>query len=851
MRRPASRWLQLANRSIFLPIGSPAALAVEGASKALTSGDRPQALRQLDRAWRLAPDHRGAIGPIYAGQLIADGNAGAAIAALRASLALDPRSDSVNLLKLALERAGRPLEGIPELFLEGRATESNGFIEGWVRDGANPDTALSVVVEDEKGHCRRLKCTPDPAGRSRQAFRFNLKRSGLKGNRLNISVLSADRGKHLLPVSPLLLGPAALVTPTPSHAATRTLPAPSRRAVDIVIPVYRNYLETVACIESVLKSRRPSGAVIVIDDASPEPPISKWLKKVAANKCITLLRNDNNLGFSASVNRGLELNPDRDVVVLNSDTLVFADWVQRLKSAAHAKSSTGSATPLTNDGSIASFPRYTVTDLSSAQAAALDQLAAKVNKGQQHDLPVGVGFCQYFKREMLNATGLLDAAVFGAGYGEEVDLCMRGQTRGFGHVLAADTFVLHRGGSSFGTRKAALMDRNHRLLTLRHPEFERLVAAHDERDPGLPIRRRLAEAQLMADRKERALVVSIPMTGGVERFVTERERALQAQGITPLVVSANKEYTNVSLRGAGASSDLKYVMPGELGALEKVVRGLRLSHVELQHFLGMPARVIDMIRALPVPMDIYVHDYVWICPQITLIDRLGKYCGEPKVSVCERCVLQKTPNLPEKIGVAALRRRSAKWLGDARRVIAPARDVAERLKKYFPDVRTEVVSWQPAPRVAPRFVPPESRVRVALLGAIGQHKGYDVLLACARDARSRDLPLEFTLVGFSQEDKPLLDTGRVFVTGAYHEVETSALLRRENPHVIFLPSVWPETWSYTLTYALETGLPIVSFDLGAIAERLRGLPRGLLLPLATRPGAINDFLLQAAMNGTR
>ena len=50
----------------------------------------------------------------------------------------------------------------------------------------------------------------------------------------------------------------------------------------------------------------------------------------------------------------------------------------------------------------------------------------------------------------------LDAVTFGKGYGEENDLCMRARARGWRHVLAADVYVHHVGGRSFGRRARAL-----------------------------------------------------------------------------------------------------------------------------------------------------------------------------------------------------------------------------------------------------------------------------------------------------------------------------------------------------------------------------------------------------------
>jgi hypothetical protein len=70
------------------------------------------------------------------------------------------------------------------------------------------------------------------------------------------------------------------------------------------------------------------------------------------------------------------------------------------------------------------------------------------------------------------------------------------------------------------------------------------------------------------------------------------------------------------------------------------------------------------------------------------------------------------------------------------------------------------------------------------------------------------------------------------------------LLRREHPDLVFLPSVWPETWCYALDHALSAALPAVAFDIGAMAERLRGLGHETLLPLNLGAEQINDRLLE-------
>ena len=118
--------------------------------------------------------------------------------------------------------------------------------------------------------------------------------------------------------------------------------------------------------------------------------------------------------------------------------------------------------------------------------------------------------------------------------------------------------------------------------------------------------------------------------------------------------------------------------------------------------------------------------------------------------------------------------------------------------------------------------------------------------ACARDARKRDLDLTFVVAGTTIDDRRLIETGRVFVTGPYRPDEAVALIRAQDAALALLPSIWPETWCFALTELWRAGLRVAAFDIGAPAERIRQTGRGFLLPLGSSPRAINDALLNAA-----
>jgi len=782
------------------------------------------------------------------------------VAAGMAAHTLNVSSDGVPLLG-----SGQRIP--PEFALDGR-TESHGHVLfGWARIGWLPTRSVQLRFEDEHGDVVFSKTRGVALSGNRWPFRLNLRGRRLHGHRIAVHARLPDGRWQALPDTPLLL-PRAVRLP---HKVARlpqwregSLPfkplnavaAPRMAPIDIIIPVYRQLSETLACIESVLSTAGARARAIVVDDATEDPALAAALDDLLAAGRISLLRNEHNLGFVRSVNRALAHSSGHDIVLLNSDTLVFDDWLQRLSDTAYHGPRVGTVTPFSNDGSIASYPRRFGGALGADAAAAISKLTAATHAGISAEIPVGVGFCMYIRHDCRKEVGELDAATFGVGYGEESDFCLRARELGWSHRLAADVFVYHAGGGSFGPRRMALLDRSQRLLNLRYPGYDRYITRFLSQDRLLPLRRKLDEQRLAAFEGRFVLVVTLALEGGVERFVAQRQHEIRAQGRFPLVLKPQRPG---DARSCELSTDaievpnLRYDIPADLPALTALLGQLGLERIEIQHFLDLDPAVIDAVRTLGVPYDVMIHDYAWICPRITLIDGSGQYCREPALSVCESCVRKNGSRLPKPLSVAALRARSAAWLTQAHTIHAPSSDAAARLQRYFPNLNI-VVRPHAAPNPPAQLTPspPRSdtaklrprRLRVGLIGAIGDHKGYQVLLKCARDAAARRLPLEFVVIGYTENDRPLLRTGRVEVTGRYVDVEVPHLLGREQPDLVFVASVWPETWCYTLDHALAGGFPVVAFDVGAVAERLRALGDPNLLPLDLDARLINERLLQ-------
>ena len=302
--------------------------------------------------------------------------------------------------ELVIRLDGRPLLGSPLDLQAIRRVE--GFVE---REAAGSPAGPGIpaipagdpvlTLRDGRGHRRRRssrgELDPAPHGPFTQPRRFRLAPAALAGLRPPFAVLGADgreparqpaRSRRRRSAAPrrwrsavALLFPARRACPAArrccaeaAHAAgarppcARAAPAlPARQAPRAPptssIPVYRGLAATRACLDSVLRTVPAGTRVIVVDDASPEPALVAAAaaagRSAAASACSG---TRSNRGFPAAANEGMRAAGRRDVVLLNSDTLVPPGWLERLREAAYSAPDIGTVTPLSNDATILSYP---------------------------------------------------------------------------------------------------------------------------------------------------------------------------------------------------------------------------------------------------------------------------------------------------------------------------------------------------------------------------------------------------------------------------------------------------------------------------------------------------------------
>ena len=606
------------------------------------------------------------------------------------------------------------------------------------------------------------------------------------------------------------------------------------RLVDVVIPVYEGLKETIVCMNSVQRTVKDSWArIIIVNDCSPDRQITDYLRNLAQEHPeFVLLENEKNLGFVASVNRGMSYDKDRDVLLLNSDVEVAGNWLERLRNAAYHHDNVGSITPFSNNATICSFPNICkdnqlLFNLSLEQID--EQFAAEFTVGDAFQVPTGVGCCIYLRRDALDKVGLFDLESFGRGYGEENDWCQRAIRAGFRNLHLANCFIYHKGSVSFGAEHSPRLTQALDTLDRKYPRYHADIQRYIARDPARVARVRAWLRLFSVQDTPKILMISHKLGGGVQQHVDEIA-SRYANRVLFLFMMPDVEGESVRISSFDGNDWLRdglfFHVESEYEKLIELLRGLGVGRIHFHHTIGLPTRLWGLGADLRCDYDLTIHDYYLVNGNPSLTDIDGRYVDESAPDFDQRCAGHRP--LPSGVDAKQWRENQKMLIEGANRIIFPSIDSKQRFTKYF-KVKNSVVSWHPdylssAPYPEPSWQFPRTRpLRVLALGALSKEKGADVLESVAASLVAEDI--EFHLLGYAYRKLG----HQVHAHEPYNNENVHALIRRINPDLVWFPAMWPETYSYTLSIALQQGLPVVVPNIGAFVERVHGRPNSVVV----------------------
>lgn len=641
--------------------------------------------------------------------------------------------------------------------------------------------------------------------------------------------------------------------------------------MQILLPVFNAADSLAACLASVLQHTPTNIPILLLDDASDDAATVVLLQATVEQhpeRCY-LHRREHNLGFVGNVNAALR-ESDTDVIVLNSDTVVYARWIEHLQRAAGADASIGIVCPVSDNATlltVAASPM--LADTSGEQLAALcEQYAGD----ELIELPTAAGFCMYIRHQTVRSIGLLDAA-FTPGYGEEVDYSLRARAHGLRIVAAPRCFVSHRGSASFGDGDEIRSRRRlHELIVHeRWPDYAQETRNWWRDNPLLELREALKTGAIKqrctSARRVLHITHSVDSIGGTEVFVDGLLQRIsprypatlmcvgQSQGWADQfvvdghseleVIKLNADYRLVNQTVQSQAADLSNPW------IERYITRLLLqgdyAMVHVHYLIGWDSLLLPLLaHRLGLPVVVSLHCHYHLCPDYNMMLRpelvpcQQAYAGASKS--CLDCLQPRYQARPETqvpplpTYLQARRRFSTRALQAADAIIVPSQYLADAIANGLdPTLREkmQVIAHgvETNRRHSSLAAAPEqsssATLQLLFCGGDYQLKGYQMLQVLITHAQQQGLDVHFHIAGECRNG-PSAPSDSFTMHGALSHDLLLELMQKVD--LLLLPSRYEESFSILLSEAWSTGVIPLASAHGALSDRITDGIDGYLLP---------------------
>lgn len=225
--------------------------------------------------------------------------------------------------------------------------------------------------------------------------------------------------------------------------ASKTAGALTKPSTTILILNYDGLGYTQRCIQSIKENTRTPHKLIIIDNGSTDGT-QKWLLE---RSDLYNINSDQNLGFAAGFNLGLDVVETPYFALVNNDVIVTDGWLSRMLKTIKSSKRVGIVGPTSNHVSGPQLdPGAKYTNLQGMNRHA--QKVQQENQGKVQQFPRIVFFCTLFRSELIETVGLLDP-IFGIGNFDDDDYCRRSLAKGYKHLIDRSVFIHHYGEVTF------------------------------------------------------------------------------------------------------------------------------------------------------------------------------------------------------------------------------------------------------------------------------------------------------------------------------------------------------------------------------------------------------------------
>ena len=252
------------------------------------------------------------------------------------------------------------------------------------------------------------------------------------------------------------------------------------------------------------------------------------------------------------------------------------------------------------------------------------------------------------------------------------------------------------------------------------------------------------------------------------------------------------------------------------GVLDKI----RFEKIVLNNIVGYPKvrEILDYIAGMDCFVTLKLHDYYSVCPSWTLLNSENKYCG---VETSDKVFEIPCDDIKKNFSILKWREMWGSFIKnsvDEVEIFSPS--ACQIFLKIYPFTKDKI-------KLIPHKIKPFPKYNIAILGELAINKGAKIIKELVKYFSYNNInDYHFILIG---KNTKKIKSEKLTVLGEYKRDNLMNILRANSIDAILIPSIWPETFSYTTAEAIVSGYPVMCFGIGGQADQVYQYEKGKIL----------------------
>jgi glycosyltransferase involved in cell wall biosynthesis len=345
-------------------------------------------------------------------------------------------------------------------------------------------------------------------------------------------------------------------------------------------------------------------------------------------------------------------------------------------------------------------------------------------------------------------------------------------------------------------------------------------------------------------------------TGGTYSYIQDFIKQILSNNQAVLLVESKNFTANCNVSLLYNDNELKFATNNIFTIIEYLpIKSLILNHLIFNPDLFLAANKLSALKIkLNLKLSIIMHDYFYLCPSFNLLNFNNTYCGLPtELKECNNCLQGFKSNsisydyikLYAIKDIKVWREQFRELLYYADDILVPSEYVGGLISKIYPDIEKNIqvikhdLKYIKGISFKLTYLPfAKPQITIMTMGNITPHKGSNIIYSVLEMLNnSADLSIRWVILG---DIMPYYKTKNLILHLNYNIVDLPALINKYQPDLFVLPSIWPETYCYTATEMMHFNLPVVAFNLGAHASRIKDYQFGFLVDEVTPVAMFNQ-----------